>query len=161
MHNCRWLKAQVLGKECCCNKLAETIKELEYKGIETNLEQCRCCSRCYSNSGSMIDWIGAHHLKFPKMEDTHLILSVALIISYKRSTLAKEKMSSHQSRRKFAKKTTREQKSWDRLKVETEEKSQRSISCLLFIYRDVFDSWTNVIYCFIVNYELNLIVLEW
>ena len=34
MHNCRLLKAQILRKECCCNKLAKTMKELGYQKIE-------------------------------------------------------------------------------------------------------------------------------
>ena len=44
-------------KENCCNRLAETMKELDYRGIEINLEQCRCCSRCCSNPGAIKDWI--------------------------------------------------------------------------------------------------------
>ena len=80
------------------------------------------------------------------MEDACHILSVALILNYKRSMLAKEKrepspkgINRKETRRKTENKMD--------LKVVTEEKSQRSIgnnffllsSCFLFIYGDVFD----------------------
>ena len=51
MHNCRWLKAQVLRKECYCNRLAKIMKEFGYKEIEISMEQCRCCSHCCNNLG--------------------------------------------------------------------------------------------------------------
>ena len=50
-------KAQVLGKECCCNNITKTMKKLGYKGVETSLEQCRWCSHCCSNPRAMTHWI--------------------------------------------------------------------------------------------------------
>ena len=38
MQNYRWPKAQILRKECCYNRLADTMKELGYRGIETSLK---------------------------------------------------------------------------------------------------------------------------
>ena len=32
-------KAQALGKECCCNRLVEIMKELGYREVETSVEQ--------------------------------------------------------------------------------------------------------------------------
>ena len=59
MHNGRWLEAQVSRKECCCNKLAKIRKELGDREIETNMEQCSCCS----NPGALTEKISHGILK--------------------------------------------------------------------------------------------------
>ena len=153
MHNCRWPKAQISRKECCRNRLAKTMKKLGYRGTETNLEQCRCCST--ATVAILEQWrrrFCVHQLKdcyleFLKMEDTRPRLLVALILSYKRSTRKAREESS-------PKETKRKHKSRERLNAVTEEKSQKSIrnkfflffSCFLFIYRDVFNDWNSFIY---------------
>ena len=173
MHNYRWSEAQISRKECCRNRLAKTMKELAYRGTETNLEQWRCCSTVAV--AILEQWqrkFRVHQLKdcyleFLKMKDTRPRFMVALILSYKRST--------HKERGEPSpkginhKETTRKQKSRERLKAVTEEKSHKSIgnqfflffSCFLFIYRDVFVGWNSFIYFSITNHELNLIVVEW